>query len=78
MPSKAPPVSLDEQIAELNRELKMRLDVYPKLIRFGKLHKDEANKRHRALTAARNSLLDYQRLRDGAQTSLPLNHPIQQ
>jgi len=68
-----PPVSLDAQIAEINRELNMRLEVYPKLINQGKLLKQEANRRYRSLTAARNTLLEFQILRDGAQTSLPLS-----
>lgn len=39
-------------IAELERELRMRQQVYPGLIRSGKLHPDLAAKRNQALQAA--------------------------
>lgn len=42
---------IQDALSELNREMRMRQDVYPRLIQTGKLSKE--------LAATRNSRLDY-------------------
>jgi hypothetical protein len=65
-------VSLDDQIAEVNRELKLRLKMYPKWMSLGQLKRADANKQYNALLATRNSLERLQGIEEGQQASLSL------
>jgi len=55
-------VSLQDQIAEVRREIEMRKQVYPRLIDATKLSKAEAERRTLAMQAVLRSL---ERLRTG-------------
>ena len=50
-------IPIEEQIAELDRELKLREKVYPRWITAGKLSKENADQQIARLTAARETLL---------------------
>jgi hypothetical protein len=54
-PADAEP-SLAEQIAELDRELRLRNRVYPRLVADGRLSEATANRHTRALRAALRTL----------------------
>ena len=49
--------SLDEQIAEVNRELALRANVYPKMIEAGRLTKQKAERQTLLLRAALGTLM---------------------
>lgn len=50
-------ISLQEQIACLTRELKMRRAVYPKWVASGKMRRDKMDHEIAAMEAALNTLL---------------------
>lgn len=50
------PATLDEQIAELERELRQRERVYPRLIANGTLRRDRAERQTAAMEAAVRTL----------------------
>lgn len=52
----AAPVSIDEQIACVARELAMRSNVYPRWVKQGKLSQENADKEMRRLTAVMATL----------------------
>ena len=57
-------ITLRAQIEELEYELAMRRDVYPRLVRRGKLRAGEAELHMRRMEAALNTLRWLQRLLD--------------
>tara|TARA_R110002049_G_scaffold129957_1_gene288042 strand:+ start:285 stop:509 length:225 start_codon:yes stop_codon:yes gene_type:complete len=64
--------TLDDQIAELRRELGMRKKLYPGWIASGKLFRNQANKQYCAMEAALKTL---ERLQvKEVQTNLFQNH----
>lgn len=68
-------------IKEINRELKQRESIYPRLIQAGKLHRDRANRQYLRLRFARDylqSVLDESRVEPATQTQLPFNNQSQQ
>lgn len=56
--------------AEIQRELNMRLEVYPGMIRRGKLTKKKANERYSKLKAALEYLDELEEKMYGVQTTL--------
>ena len=65
-------VSIDDQIKEVNRELHMRLKVYPNLIGGGKLKRKDANAQYNALLAVKRSLMRLHEIEYGKQAALQL------
>ncbi len=51
------PITLDQQIAEVRRELAIRQRVYPKWVESGRMKKDAADTSLTALQAAHDSLV---------------------
>ena len=49
-----PPVTHDQMLAEIDREKKMRDQVYPRQISGGRLREGEARERNRVLQAIRD------------------------
>jgi hypothetical protein len=64
------PVSIQEQIGEIDRELRQRARVYPRLISAGQLSPARAEMQVRVMEAVRDTLLD---VRDQAQAKVPAN-----
>lgn len=54
-------ISLDQQIAEVNREIAMRRRVYPRFVASGKMTQEQADQRIAAMHAVHETLT---RLRD--------------
>jgi hypothetical protein len=50
------PITLDDMIAELRRELRVRLKVYPKLVRDGRLTQTKAQRQVSMLEATIDKL----------------------
>lgn len=63
-------ITLEDSIAEIKRELKMREKVYPNLISSGKLNKDQANKQYLRLKYALDQLINKSEKQSGKQRSL--------
>lgn len=59
------PVPLSDQIAEVERELRQRDRVYPRLIGKGQLTQQRAEQQVRALRAALDSLFQLRDMRAG-------------
>ena len=53
------PIGIDEQIAEIERELEMRRTVYPRWIRVGRIDNETANRRIVILEEARQTLIKW-------------------
>lgn len=62
--------TLDEQIKEIEEELKMRLKVYKGQILSRKMTKKEANTKYMTMQAALNTLQNLKKERVGEQVSL--------
>jgi len=60
-----PPVTHDMMLAEIDREAKMRAQVYPRQIAAGRLKHNEAQARNRVLQAIRD-LVENAKLRGGS------------
>lgn len=61
-------MTLDQQIAEVNREIAMRRRVYPRLVASGKMTQEQADQRIAAMHAVHttlSNLLDEQRAKKG-------------
>lgn len=65
-------ITLDGQLAEINRELAMRKKIYPKWISHGTLKRADANKQYNALLATKKSLERLHEAEYGKQESLNL------
>ena len=53
-----PPVDHDQMLHEIERELTMRRNVYPKMIQSGRLKPGEARARFRVLEAVRDLVVN--------------------
>lgn len=51
-----PPVLIRQQIEEVEREIRMRGDVYPRWVRAGKMRQGEADEHTRRMVAVRDTL----------------------
>lgn len=51
------PITVDDMIAEIERELKQRSRVYPRLVSSGKLAKDRADRQVKVMRAVRAHLI---------------------
>lgn len=66
------PCTLDDQIKEVNRELAMRLKVYPDLIHQGRLSKKDANQQYKRLRSVKASLMRLVEMEYGKQAKLEM------
>lgn len=63
-------ITREEAIQEIERELKMREQVYPNLIMNGKLNRVQAERQYRRLLAALSYLRDGVETKSSTQTKL--------
>ena len=63
---------IDAQIAELQRELNVRMRVYPRWINFNKITRRDADHRKAVLADAIKSLRELQEIKHGKQEKLKL------
>ena len=63
-------ITREEAIQEIERELKMREQVYPNLIMKGKLNRVQAERQYRRLLAALSYLRDGVETKSSTQTKL--------
>jgi hypothetical protein len=65
-------ITLDDQLAEVNRELAMRYKMYPKWISLGQMKRADANKQYAALKAVKRSLERLHEMEYGKQAKLEI------
>ena len=63
-------ITIEDAILEIKRELKVREQVYPRLIQGGQLHRYQANKHYLALKFALELLEEKEQQKTGVQAKL--------